>query len=177
MHIGTQGHSDWIIWISESFTGDSLWPNHLNQWVIHWRLALTKSFESVSHSLETRSDQIIWISESFTGDSLWPNHLNQWVIHWRLALTKSFESVSHSLETRSDQIIWISELLTWEQLQSDQSKSQMNRSVQFANWFNRFIKKNPLVQELDTAIASSRLSQFLQFKVTRNDVFLRNAVM
>ncbi len=133
MHIGTQGHSDWIIWISESFTGDSLWPNHLNQWVIHWRLALTKSFESVSHSLETRSDQIIWISESFTGDSLWPNHLNQWVIHWRLALTKSFESVSCWLENSCSLISPNHKWIVQCNLRTDLTGS-LKRIHLFKNW-------------------------------------------
>ncbi len=47
-----------------------------------------------------------------------------------------------------DRIIWISE--TWEQFQSDQSNSQMNHSVRFAN---QFIEKNQLIHKSDSAIA------------------------
>ncbi len=58
-----------------------------------------------------------------------------------------------------DRIIWISE--TWEQFQSDQSNSQMNHSVRFAN---QFIEKNQLIHKSDSAIAIVDLGDsFIQF--------------
>ncbi len=57
-----------------------------------------------------------------------------------------------------DQIIWIRE--TWEQLSCDQSNSQMNRSVRFAN---QCIEKNQLFHKSDSAIAVVHLGDsFIQ---------------